>query len=212
MKQKDKKPRVIALLSQKGGSGKTTLAVHLSVCAMEAGERAAIIDVDPQASAYAWCGFRPENQGPAVAVCRPDQVEEYIETGQRTGLSLIVLDTPPHATTALYDVVSRADFLVMPCRASILDLSAIDATVKVAEASKKPGAFVLTGIPPRSPEVVATRKALESYPYRIAPQTIGHRQAYVRALASGKAVTEFEPASQAAEETRQLWKWIEGQL
>jgi chromosome partitioning protein len=209
---RQKRPRVIAMLGQKGGSHKTSIALHLAVCAQGDGERVGIIDTDPQGSAHSWSGFRDKDAQPAVALCRSDQVDEYFAAAAKTQLSLLVIDTPPHATTQLYDAIKFADLLVMPCRPSILDLSAVAATVRIAEASKKAGTFVLTGVPPRSVEVAATRKALASYPFPVAPQSIGHRQAYVRALGSGLTVSEFEPAGLAAEEMRQLWKWIDKQL
>lgn len=204
-----KKPRVIALLGQKGGSGKTTLAVHVGVAAQQSGEVVGILDTDPQASAYSWVGFR-EHKDPAVASIRPAQVDEFLAGAQKAGVSLIVIDTAPHATTSVYDAIIRADLVLLPCRPSILDISAIDRAVTIAEAAKRPSAFVLNACPPRAPEVASTRKVLATYPFPVAPVTIGHRQAYVRAMASGQAVTEFDPSGMAAEEMRQLWQWIQG--
>jgi chromosome partitioning protein len=205
---KHKKPRIIAVFGQKGGSGKTTICVHLAVAAQQDGEHVGVLDVDPQRSAYAWAQFRPKDKPPAIASCRSDQMSEYFAAAQKTELSLLLIDTAPHASVGVYDAVKHADFLIMPCRPSILDLSAIEATVRIAESAKVPGAFVLTGVPPRSPEVVAAREALESFSFPVCPVQIGHRTAFVRALASGQSVTEFEPSSVAADEMHQLWKWV----
>jgi chromosome partitioning protein len=205
----NKKPRVVALLGQKGGSGKTTLAVHAAVAAQQDGQNVGIFDTDPQASAHSWVSFR-RYKDPAVALIHPDQVEQFLATAQKLAVTLVVIDTPPHATTSVYDAIVHADLVLIPCRPSILDLSAIEAAVSIAEAAKRPSVFILNGCPPWAPEIASTREVLETYAFPIAPVTIGHRQAYVRAMASGQAVTEFEPSGVAAEEMRQLWKWIQG--
>ncbi len=206
---KQRAPRVIAMFGQKGGCGKTTLAVHVAVAAQQDGQIVGILDTDPQASAYSWVGFR-EHKDPAVAVIQANQVGDCLAVARDKGLGLVLIDMPPHASTAAYDAIRHADLVLMPCRPSILDLSAIMQAVTITKASKRPGAFVINGCPPRSQEVALTREALEMYALPISPVTVGHRQAYLRAMASGQAVTEFEPAGLAAEEMRQLWKWIQG--
>lgn len=208
---KQKRPHVVAVFGQKGGCGKTTLAVHVAVAAQQDGLGVGILDTDPQASAYSWVGFR-EHKDPAVASIQASQVGDCIAVARDKGLSLVLIDMPPHASTAAYDAIKHADLIVMPCRPSILDLSAIAQAVTIAKASKRPGAFVINGCPPRSQEVALTREVLETYSFPISPVTVGHRQAYLRAMASGQAVTEFEPTGIAAEEMRQLWKWIQGSL
>lgn len=203
--------RVIALLGQKGGSGKTTLAVHLGVAAQESGYSVGILDCDPQGSAHSWVSLRV-NGDPAVARLRPQQVDAYLETAKKLRLNLMVIDTAPHATTAVYDAIVRADLVLLPCRPTVLDLSAIERAVVIAEAAKRPGAFVLNACQPRCEETTLSRGVLETYPFPLAPVAIGQRQAYVRAMSTGSAVTEFEPHGKAAAEMRTLWSWIAGRL
>jgi chromosome partitioning protein len=205
----NKSPRVVALVGQKGGCGKTTIAVHITVAAQDAGEHVGIFDCDPQASAFGWVECRT-NRDPAVASITPTQVYDCLDVARKKNLSLVVIDTAPHATTDIYSAICMADLVLLPCRPSILDLKAIAAAVTIAKASKRPSAFVINAAPPRSPEVAFTRTALETFTFPIAPITIGHRQSYLRAMASGQAVTEFEPDGQAAAETRDLWKWVQG--
>jgi chromosome partitioning protein len=206
-----KKPRVVAMLGQKGGSGKTTIAVHLAVAAQQDGERVGIIDTDPQASAHSWVGFR-EHQDPPVALVSPAEIDRVIAIAQEKGVSLIVIDTAPHATPGAYQAIARADLILLPCRPTIVDLAAIHRAVAIAEASKRPSAFILNACAPRAPEVVSARETLVSYEIPVSPTVIGQRQAYARAMASGQAVTEFEPEGQAAAEIRQLWNWIKEQF
>lgn len=204
-------PRVLALLGQKGGSGKTTLAVHVGVAAQEAGWSVAILDTDPQGSAHSWVSLRT-NGDPAVARVNPKNVDAYLSKARDLGVRLIVIDTAPHASTTVYDAIVRADLVLLPCRPTVLDLSSIEKAVVIAEAAKRAGAFVLNACQPRCEETGLSRTVLETYPFPIAPVAIGQRQAYVRAMSTGRAVTEFEPAGKAATEMRALWGWIEGRL
>jgi chromosome partitioning protein len=203
--------RVLALLGQKGGSGKTTLAVHVGVAAQEAGWSVAILDTDPQASAHAWVSLRA-NGDPAVARLRPDQVDTYVEKARGLGVRLLVVDTAPHASTSVYNAIVRADLVLLPCRPTVLDLSSIERAVTIAQAAKRAGAFVMNACAPRCEETALSRNVLESYPFPLAPIAIGQRQAYVRAMSTGQAVTEFETNGKAAAEMRGLWSWIAGRL
>lgn len=204
-------PRVLALLGQKGGSGKTTLAVHLAVAAQESGQSVAILDTDPQGSAHAWVSLRV-NGDPAVARLNPKNIDPYLDKARSLGVNLILVDTAPHASTTVYDAIVRADLVLLPCRPTVLDLAAIEPAVIIAEAAKRPGVFVLNACQPRCEETALSRTVLGTYPFPIAPVAIGQRQAYVRAMSTGRAVTEFEPAGKAAEEMRALWGWIESRL
>lgn len=199
--------RVLALLGQKGGSGKTTLAVHIGVAAQQAGESVGLLDCDPQGSARSWVALR-ENGDPAVAALRPSQVDSYLLAGAKAGITLMIVDTAPHATTSVYDAILKADLVLLPCRPSILDLAAVERAVRIAESAKRPGAFVVNAAPPRAAEVDLTLEVLGSYAFPVAPIVVGQRQAYVRAMGSGQAVTEFDPTGKAAGEMRALWSWI----
>ena len=86
------------------------------------------------------------------------------------------------------------------------------ATVAIVQAANKPAVFVLSACPTRSPETAEAGDVLASYGFPVAPVIIHERRAFSRAVASGRAVTEFEPAGKAAAEIDALWKWIKGEL
>ena len=197
--------RSIAFLSQKGGSGKTTLAAHISVAA---GEKVLLVDLDPQGSSFAWSQARKAEQ-PVVKKATTSDLARIL---QQSDATLTVLDTPPHAVAGTDTIARLADFIIIPVRPSVLDLAAAGQTVALAKASGKPAAFVLNAVIPRVAEVGQARKALERYGIPTAPVEIGNRQAYSRALASGSSVVEFEPRSIAAQEINALWEWINKQL
>jgi chromosome partitioning protein len=202
----------LAFFSQKGGSGKTTIGVHIAAAACIAGEKVLLFDLDPQGSASAWSQVRKSEHPTVKKATAGPNLSHLLDRAKAEDYSLVIFDTPPH-TTAGVDIIARlADFLVIPCRPSVLDLVAIASTVNIARASGKPAAFVLNSCNPRVAETGQSRKALERHSYPTAPVEIGSRQAYSRALTSGSTVIEFEPRGKAAQEISELWRWIKEQM
>lgn len=202
---------VIAFLSQKGGSGKTTLSVHTAVAAEASGERVCIIDADPQESATAWASAR-EAHTPIVATAQAGELEAALDAAKSEGMSFVVVDSPPHAAPAASQIARRAELVLIPVRPSAFDLAAVPAAVEIVRAAKVRGAFILSACPFRAPETGETRAALEAYGLPIVPQEITDRRAFARAVTTGSAVTEFESDGKAAEEIRALWAWIRDTL
>ena len=203
--------RSIAFLSQKGGSGKTTLALHIAVAAQRAGESVVLIDTDPQSSALAWAQARKEEH-PAVQKSNASGLAKLLEKARSEDRTLAVIDTPPHATPGVDLIAQAADFLVIPCRPSVLDLAAITSSVHLARASGKPAIFVLNACDPRAPEIDQSKSLLARHGFPVAPVDVGHRRAFSRALSTGSAVTEFEPRGKGAEEITELWEWLKQQM
>jgi chromosome partitioning protein len=193
----------IGFLSQKGGSGKTTLCVHLGVIAQKTGESIIIVDCDPQGSAAAWGAMR--KKPPTVIKATPSALQETL---RRANATLVLIDTAPHSTPGMDIVASSVDLLLIPCRPSAFDLAAITSSVQIAKAAKCNAAFVLNGVNYRSAEFNEIRKALERHGLPIAPTALGQRTPFVRAISTGRAVSEVEPKGKAAEEIEQLWKWL----
>lgn len=201
----------LVFLSQKGGSGKTTLSVHTAVTAQESGEQVVIIDTDPQQSATTWADAR-EIDSPPVATISVGEIDKVMNAARQEGISLAVVDTAPHATPDASKVAQIADLVVIPVRPSAFDIAAAGNAVQIARAAGAKTVFVLSACPFRSPEVNETRELLAGYGLPIAPMEITERRAFARAVASGRAVTEFESNGKAAEEIRALWEWLKGQM
>jgi chromosome partitioning protein len=199
--------RSLAFLSQKGGSGKTTLAVHIAVAAQAAGENVILIDTDPQGSAMAW-GQARKNKPPLVHRTIPSALGDSLQKAELEETTLAIVDTPPHATPGMDIVAGAVDLLLIPCRPSAFDLAAISSSVQVAKAAGTKTAFVLNGCNHRSPEYNEARKVLERHGFPVAPIAPGYRTPFVRAISTGKAVSEFEPKGKAAEEINALWEWV----
>jgi chromosome partitioning protein len=197
----------IVLLTQKGGSGKTTLAIHLAVAAEQAGEKVYLVDTDPQESATTWAKQRQEKT-PIVATVEPDELGDALHAAWLYGITFAVIDTAGQASPSALSAVQQADFILIPCRPTVLDVAAASRTVDMVKASGKPAAFILSQCHPRALEIPEVIEALSAYGIPSIPATIGFRLAFARALASGQAVTEFDAQGKAAQEIQTLYHWL----
>jgi cellulose biosynthesis protein BcsQ len=148
---------IIAIVSQKGGSGKTTLSVNLAAAAEGAGAVALIIDTDPQATASQWGSWRAD-KAPEVIDSAPPRIQAKVDAAKQQGATVIVIDTPPHADSAASRAVEVADLVLVPCRPSAFDLAAIKTTVSLVRLFDKPAFVVFTAGPPHAPR--STRRPL----------------------------------------------------
>jgi chromosome partitioning protein len=202
----------IAIISQKGGAGKTTLALHLAAVAQQAGAVSLVIDTDPQATAGQWAAWR-RDAPPEVIDSPPPRLAAKVAAAVGQGAGLIVIDTPPHADSAARAAAEVADLVLIPCRPSAFDLAAIQTSAKLVQLLRKPAFVVFTAGPPNAPRVYAEAGELvESYGTPPCPVPLPDRAAYRHASAEGRTVTETEPHGKAAEEVRELYRWTCRQL
>lgn len=195
--------KTIALFSQKGGSGKTTLTVHLAVAAQLAGQRVGILDLDPQASAVAWHRTRGADSLPVTVAVPDSELARAIEGAEADGFDLVLIDSPPHVAPIAARIVAVADLVLVPVRPSPMDLSALPSTIRLIENAR--AAFVLSACPIRAPEIEETRTILQKYGRQIYGP-ITERRPFFRAVTAGQSVSEFEPAGPAATEIRELFQ------
>jgi chromosome partitioning protein len=202
---------VIAFLSQKGGAGKTTLAVHTAVAAEEAGQRVVLIDTDPQKTATAW-GDARQAATPIIASVNVSELERVLDAARKEDMRIAIVDTAPHAAPDATRIARLASLVAIPCRPSAFDLAAVEAAVRIVRAANVKAVLVLSACPFRAPEIAEAREALRSYGLPVSPAAITDRRAFSRAVATGRAVTEFETEGRAAEEIRALWAWLQEQM
>ena len=202
----------IAIISQKGGAGKTTLALHLAAAAQEAGRVSLVIDTDPQATASQWAAWR-KDAPPEVIDSPPPRLAAKVDQARGQGAEFIVIDTPPHADSAARAAVEAADLVLIPCRPSAFDLSAIQTTAKLVQLLRKPAFVVFTAGSPNAPRVYQEAGELvQSFGTPPCPLQMPDRAAYRHASGEGRTVMELEPRGKAAEEIRQLYDWTCRQL
>lgn len=198
----------IAIVAQKGGAGKTTLAINLAAAAERAGELALIIDTDPQASACEWASWR-KGSPPEVIDSAPPRLAAKIAQAREQGATFIVIDTPPHADLAASKAVEAADMVLIPCRTSAFDLAAIRTTGQLVKLLGKPAALVFTAGPVRAPRIYTDATALVgSFGIQVCPHIIADRAAFRHASAAGQTVFEFEPEGRAVAEITAVHMWL----
>ena len=201
--------RVVMMLGMKGGTGKSTVGIHLAVAACQAGKRVKLLDTDPQATSLAWSRQREASE-PQVTALRAYEAVKKLTAEKDT--DLIILDTPPRAEADISRLATHADLIVIPMRCTMHDLLASEVAFRIAKAAAKPFVLVFNAINPRGLEVVEVRDGLTEQGYQVAPVMLAQRTSYARALSNGLAVTEFDSESKAAEEITNLWHWIDQRI
>ena len=204
--------KTVALLAQKGGTGKTTLALHLAVEADRAARApVVVIDLDPQKSAARWYRKR-EADRPILVDPGQRGLGDVLDICRDDGVGLVLIDTAPHALANATAAASVADLVVIPTRAGILDIEAIDQTVDIVRRVDVPAVIVLNAVRPRGPLTGEARQALKVYGLPVCPTAIVHRAALADALIDGRGVQELDPRGKAAAEIAAVWKWIKGRM
>ena len=203
--------KVIVIAQQKGGAGKTTLAIQLAVAWQHAGKRVAMLDVDPQGSLSAWRSLRDRTVGE-----ESDPVVDAL-SGWRLGnrlssaagdADLVIVDSPPHAETDAKAAIRTADLVVLPIQPTMLDLWATEATLALAEAEKTKALLVLNRMPPRGLLNDAAATEIKKKKWPLARARLGNRQAFTASINQGKGVIETSRKSAAGKEIEALAKEI----
>src|SRR5271156_6332950 len=177
--------KTVAFLSQKGGTGKTTLAVHLAVAAERRDVPVAVLDLDPQASAADWKDSRA-GDSPSVTSIQSSRLRKALEVAESAGAALVLIDSAPHSADAAVAAPEAADLILIPCRAGILDVRAIATTARIVKATAKPAFVVLNAAPIRAPLMMQdATAAVEQHGLAVAPVVIHQRSAYAHALTAG---------------------------
>ncbi len=198
--------KVLSLMTQKGGTGKSTLAASLGVAAHEAGERTFLIDMDPQGSLMSW-GSRRAAEQPPVDRITPDKLASAIAALAKQDYSLVVIDTAGIDSAATSAAMQISNLCLIPARPSALDIEAARPTIGALSRLQRSFAFVLNQAPVgRTNRPLDASRALGLLGV-LAPTLIAQRSDHMDAVALGMGVTEFNPTGKAAEEVRQLWAW-----
>jgi chromosome partitioning protein len=211
--------RTIVFLTQKGGTGKTTLAASLAVAAAQAGEKVIALDLDPQASLARW-GERRSAAKPSCNVMveplereRLQRIAAILEGLAGCGFTVAVFDTAGADAAAVRLVTEAADLCLLPARPTRLDVEATAATFRAVFLAKRKAAFILNQCPPnyRSARASEAAKGLSALGVLAEPM-LSARMDYQDAIAAGLGVTEYAGARQAAQEIKTLWTWTRAQF
>ena len=202
---------VVAVASQKGGSGKTTLAGHLAVQAeMTGAGPVAVVDTDPQASLADWWNERTEST-PVFMRTTVANLDADLKRLQDHGINLVIIDTPPAITNTITEVVQVADLVVVPTRPSPHDLRAVGLSVDLIEGLNKPLVFVVNGATLRAKVTSEVAIALSQHG-TVSPSIIHQRVGFATSMTDGRTVMEIQGQKRASEEIAELWTYLEERL
>ena len=196
----------VAVISQKGGAGKTTIAVGLAMAHELAAGVAVVIDLDPQGSASVWSDLR-EVDRPVVVSAHAPRIARVLDAARTRGVGLAVIDTAPHASDVALAAARAADVVLIPCRASVADLHAIGASLDVCRVAGVPTHVVLNAVPVQGRLAEQAQAAIQTHGAAVAPVMLRHRIAHVHAFTNGSCAVDFAPRSKAAAELGALYRW-----
>jgi len=209
--------QTIVLATQKGGSGKSTLAIGLALAAIEAGHTVRLIETDSQGTLSNWQSRRPYAEPTVEPVYAASDVEARLQSLDRDGVTLTIIDTSGGVSAATTSAIRHADLCLIPARPSVADIEATASTLDVVRAWNKPFAFILNQTPIRGQRLSNAANALADEAALdlagvIAQPFIVMRNDHQDALSAGLAVNEYATSSKSADEIRGLWQWVEAKL
>ena len=197
--------KILSIISQKGGSGKTTLALHLAAASSQERDTA-VIDLDPQASAARWSDRRASEIPPVISAhaSHLPQVLAQVEEAEGPGGALVILDTAPHSDSTVLDAAKASDLILIPCRPAILDLEAVSTSFDLVQTTGTPFFVVLNAVSPQGREADDAAATIAGLGIDVAPTRLVSRVAYARSLVTGLTAQEFQPKGKAAKEVSDL--------
>ena len=204
--------KTIALVCQKGGTGKTTLALSLATAATADGLSVVIADLDPQVSACTWSDIR-QTDTPAVIDAQPARIEAVVKRACNMGVDLLLIDTAGRTEQSALAGARVADLVLIPLQPSVIDLKTLRATMELINlAGCKHHAAVLTRVKAFGNRHAETMQWLEDQGIPVCPATIGDRIAFQDAYARGCGVSEIASRGKAAIEIQEVYKYTKQQV
>jgi len=203
--------KTIAIISQKGGAGKSTLSVCLAVEAQRQGRDTLLIDADNQANVFKW-SQRRESEVPVVLSSQTVMVPQHLTMAQTNGAAYTIIDTPGKADRESLECARHADLVIIPTRANLFDIESISITIDMVNTLRKPHLVVINALHPNSMRKFdELRTALETeYQASVFPAYISQRAAYADCIFNGTAPQEHEGADggKASQEITELYSYI----
>lgn len=206
--------KTLAVLSRKGGSGKTTVSAHLGAMADADGLKTLLVDTDPQRSLTDWWRTRAA-ETPVLIEGGSADLATIVRTAQGERFDLCLIDTMPATEGDAVKAAQVASVALIVVRPSILDLRAAAGTVAALKQTNTRGAFLLNAAPSARGtfETAIVREAIEAlgaYGLPVLSTILRNRQTFATALIDGQSANELEPNGRAAAEVKALWREIGG--
>lgn len=197
----------IAIISQKGGAGKTTLAINLAVEAERTNLSSLLIDLDPQSSATEWSDIR-EQDYPVVLSVHASRMDKLIQKAEVNNASFVFIDTAPHSENAALESAKISDLVLIPCRAGILDIKAIQSSLNICNLAQVKALVILNALPSQRTIEKEAKQAIEKIGGNVCEYTVGQRIIFSHAMTAGLGVVEFDVNSKASREIQKIFQLI----
>ena len=200
--------KILAVIGQKGGSGKTTAALGLAVAATQESRSVAVIDLDPQTTAANW-NDRRRQENPSVVSCQVARLAQVLEAAEKGGADLAIIDTPGKSTDAIIAAAKSADFVLMPIQPQLYDIETLASLKDVLTLAGNPRSAVLVNRAPiQGSRHTETQAAAEAQGFHVCPVVLYARAAHGDSGNIGQTATEYEPDSKASQEMLALYSYI----
>lgn len=203
--------KIVSLLNQKGGVGKTTVALNLLV-AFHQHYKTLLFDLDPQASATEWKDARKEID-PEVYSLHASRLSKALTQAKDEGFDIVFIDTAPHTESTALEVARLSDLILIPCSPKIMDLRAMRKTKQMIDLVQNDSFVIINNSPHQGVAAKDAENAiLTDIGLSVAPVKLGYRVFYDRSLIDGKTPLEADPDSKAAKEIKELYNWASSKL
>ena len=200
----------LSIIGQKGGSGKTTVALGVAVTAARAGENVVVIDLDPQTNAMNWKDRR-DAENPIVLSVQASRLRQTVETARANGADLMIIDTPGKNESAAIEAARLSDLVIVPTRPQVFDMDTLPTVRNLLRAAGDPPAFILYNfIHPQGSRLAEGLKELTPAHAGLpaCPVHLTQRASYSDAQAQGQCPQETEPDGKAAADLERLYLFI----
>lgn len=199
--------KTIAIISQKGGAGKTTVAIYLAVAAELHNLKTAIFDLDPQASATSWSDKR-NDKTPVVVSAQAGRLPILLEQAAGQSADFVIIDSAPNADSASFAAARSADLILIPCRPSAFDINAIGTTLNLAAVANKPAYVLLNAVPSHGKIAEEAIRTFKSVGIKVVDPMLHYLVAFSHSVNDGRTAQEYDPKSKAATEINSLFSWV----
>lgn len=203
----------VALCTQKGGTGKTTIATALAVAAHLAGKKSALLDLDPQTNAVNWFDRRV-GDGPDVASIQSGAIRRSLDAYRGLGMDWVFIDTPGKMDSASTEAAKHADMVLIPTQAQIFAIDTLEPLKRLLDMAGNPPAFVVLNLvhPNAGGRAADDAAAIaDRFNVSVAPIHMSRLKAYEDAPALGQTPQELEPEGRAAQEVVGLFAFFSEQ-
>lgn len=205
--------KVLAIISQKGGNGKTTTALGLAVAAVKDGQRVAVIDLDPQATAANWGDRREDRESPAIVSCQASRLRHVLDAAAAQGVQLAIIDTPGRSAEAAIAAAKAAHRVLVPLEPHMSNLETLESVREILGlADRPPASVVISRAPVQGHRHEDALAGLAGQGFDVAPVVLFQRAAYADATNIGQTATEYDPHGKAAAELASLYYYISSVL